>query len=264
MNKLLHQVILQILRPLIRILHRRGIAFGEFSQIARRLYVEAAEQELIQRQDKVTTSRIAISTGLTRKDVAQLRQAPPLSAVSTTRYNRAVRVISGWINDPEFQDHRQQPAVLPLQLADEQPDSSFATLVSRYSGDMPWRAMLNELQQSGMVSLDKHGQATLLADAYIPQGDEQEKLAILGQDVSLLVQTIEHNLQAEPGQLRFQRKVRYDNLPAVAVAHFRQLAREKGMALLVELNDWLARHDRDHNAAVDGPERMSAGVGVLF
>lgn len=263
MNTTLHQLILRILRPLIRILHGRGIAFGEFSQLARHIYVEAAEQDLINKGIKVTTSRIAISTGLTRKDVAALRQSPPEQTLSSQRYNRSVRVINGWLHDQTFLDATGKPATLPLTADNDQP--SFAKLVSTHSGDMPYKAMLEELLHSEVVQVNAQQRVTLLSDAYIPRADESEQLNILGQDVRLLMQTIEHNLNiTEAHTPHFQRKVRYDNLPLEALAPFKALTREKGMALLIELNNWLAEHDRDHNPMSRGQGQYSAGVGIYY
>ncbi|MEZ5535718.1 MAG: DUF6502 family protein [Thiolinea sp.] len=263
MNEILHQVILHILRPLVRILHRKGIAFGEFSQLARKVYVEVAEHELELAGEKATTSRIAITTGLTRKDVARLRQNDAEEVVMAARYNRGVKVISGWINDVQFQNQDGSPASLVLQNP-QKGAASFEQLVSRYSGDIPYRAMLKELQQGQVVGLDEQGHVILLADAYIPHNDEQEQLSILGQDVSLLISTIEHNLQSGPDDLYFQRKVRYDNLPVEALKEFKKIAGRKSMDLLLELNDWLAEHDRDSNPAVSGHGKMSAGIGVYY
>ncbi|WP_298607101.1 DUF6502 family protein [uncultured Thiothrix sp.] len=260
MNTTLHQIVLHILRPLIRILHRKGLAFGEFSLLARKVYVEIAEEALTQAEEKPTSSRIAISTGLTRKEVAQLRQHDAETLVDVARYNRSVRVIGGWINDPDFNTPTGQPATLVLQG----PLPSFETLVGRYSGDMPCRAMLRELLQTGVVSQASDDSVTLLTDAYIPQGSETEKLSILATDVALLVNTINHNLLCEAEERRFQRKVSYDNLPAEALPQFKQMVNEDAMALLLKLNAWLAQQDRDHNPQVSGSGRMRAGLGIYY
>ena len=260
MNNTLHQVILHILRPLVRILHRYGVAFGEFSQLARKVYVEAAEQALLKTGEKATTSRIAITTGLTRKEVAQLRAAPEETLIQSTRYNRGVRVIDGWQHDPAFVDARGKPLKLVLQG----PLPSFEQLVARYSGDMPYRAMLKELVQNKLAVELADGKVELLADAYIPLADEEEVLNILGSDVRLLMHSIEHNLDAPVEQRYFQRKVSYDNLPIEAVETFRRMARADSMALLVKFNEWLAIHDRDNRPLAQGSGRMRAGVGIYY
>lgn len=260
MNTTLHQIVLHILRPLIRILHRKGLAFGEFSLLARKVYVEMAEEALNQAEEKPTSSRIAISTGLTRKEVAQLRQHDAEKLVDVARYNRSVRVIGGWINDPDFNTPLGQPATLTLQGS----LPSFEALVGRYSGDMPCRAMLRELLQTGVVSQASDDSVTLMTDAYIPQGSEIEKLSILATDVALLVNTINHNLLCEAEERHFQRKVSYDNLPTEALPQFKQLVNTDAMALLLKLNTWLAQQDRDHNPEASGSGRMRAGLGIYY
>lgn len=260
MNSTLHSAIFYILRPLVRILHSKGISFAEFSQIARQVYVETAEFSLLAAGEKATTSRIAITTGLTRKDVAALRKNKTGNALSTVRYNRGVRVISGWMSDADFQDEAGNPALLPLQGEAR----SFERLVSRYSGDMPYQTMLKELEQSQLVEATTGG-LSLLGDAYIPQKDEAEKLSIMGRDVGLLIGTIDHNLQPGAGVTPyFQRKVSYNNLPLEAIEPFKALVNRKSMALLVQLNDWLAQHDRDTNPQVQGTGTVQAGVGIYY
>lgn len=261
MNSILHSVIFHILRPLVHILHRKGISFGEFSQIARKVYVETAESSLVAAGEKATTSRIAITTGLTRKDVAQLRQLSGDSELLTTSYNRSIRVISGWIGDAAFRTATGDPATLPLQGE----ASSFESLVNRYSGDMPYRAMLKELQQNQLVEMTADDEVLLLSAAYIPQGDEDEKLSIMGRDVGLLITTIDHNLQLVPGQTpHFQRQVSYNNLPRDAADQFKKIVDQDSMALLLKFNDWLAEHDRDTNPAIKGSGTVQAGVGIYY
>lgn len=260
MNTTLHHIVLHILRPLIRILHRKGLAFGEFSLLARKVYVETAEAALMQANEKATSSRIAISTGLTRKEVAQLRRHEAEQLVNLARYNRSVRVLGGWLNDPDFNTPTGQPKVLPLQGS----CPSFEALVGRYSGDMPSRAMLRELLQTGVVSQADDETVSLVTNAYIPQGSETEQLSILATDVALLINTIHHNLLCATNDRHFQRKVSYDNLPLEVLPEFKQQVNEDAMALLVKFNTWLAQHDRDHNPVAGGTGRMRAGVGIYY
>ena len=260
MNTTLHQIVLHILRPLIRILHRKGLAFGEFSLLARKVYVETAEAALTQANEKATSARIAISTGLTRKEVAQLRRHEAEQLVNLARYNRSVRVLGGWLNDPDFNTSVGQPRVLPLQGS----FPSFEALVGRYSGDMPSRAMLRELLQTGVVSQTEDETVSLVTDAYIPQGSETEQLSILATDVALLINTIHHNLLCATNDRHFQRKVSYDNLPLEVLPEFKQRVNEDAMALLVKFNTWLAQQDRDHNPVAGGTGRMRAGVGIYY
>lgn len=260
MDKTLRLAFYRIVKTLMRILYRKGVALGDFSHLVKQAYVEVVEQELAKSGERVTTSRIAVITGLTRKDVAVLRQRE--TAEPKPRFNRSLRVINGWLHDAAFQDAAtKQPAKLPFRGK----SGSFEHLVQRYSGDMSCFAMLDELKRVQMVQETADGQVELLHTVYIPQGNESEKLQLMGNDVALLVSTIDHNMTADdPRELRYQRKVSYNNLPAEVLPAFREFVKEDAQAVLVRFNAWLYQHDRDSNPDVQGTGRMQAGVGIYY
>lgn len=260
-NKVLAAAILRLLRPLIRILLRNGVTYGAFADLAKWVFVDVADREFDLPGRKQTVSRISVITGLTRKEVSRLQQikTPDDSAVSH-QYNRAARVISGWNQDEAFCNSKGVPLVLPFEGS----KPSFGELVKQYSGDMPARAVLDELLRTGAVEQDGEGRIWLLARAYVPLGDEAGKLNILGTDVYHLITTIDHNLQNAGDIPRFQRKVAYDNLPAEALPQLRELSAEKSQALLEELNRWLREHDRDTNPEAGGSGRKRAGIGIYY
>jgi hypothetical protein len=251
----------RLLRPLIRTLLRQGMSFNEFSDLARRVYVDVALREFQIPGKKQTISRVSILTGLTRKEVQRLCQSDAdYDPAAAERYNRAARVIAGWVRDADFNDTKGAALALPL----DESDQSFAELVRRYSGDMPARAMLDELMRVGAVERQADGRIRLVARAYVPRTSAHDKLAILGADVADLIATIDHNLEHGSDDPRFQRKVMYDNLPQEAVVEFRRLSSEQGQRLIEAMDQWLSRHDRDHNPAIQGRGRVRAGVGVFY
>ncbi len=260
MNKILYTACYLILKPLVRILLRKGIAFGELSQIAKRVYVQVADDNLTKKKKRATTSQIAIITGLTRKDVANLRKLPVDETAPTVRYNRGVRVIEGWKKDKDFNNSNGEPAALSL-LGDKQ---SFERLVERYSGDMPYRAMLQELERINAVDVSADDSIRLLVDEYVPHGDEDAIIEILGVDVEHLITTFDHNLSAEKDERRYQRKVSYNNLPIEAIAPFKEMVDKDAQALLVKFNKWLAENDRDSSPNVEGTGKVQAGVGIYY
>ena len=260
MNKILYTACYLILKPLVRILLRKGIAFGELSQIAKRVYVQVADDDLTKKKKRATTSQIAIITGLTRKDVANLRKLSVDETIPTVRYNRGVRVIEGWKKDKEFNNSKGEPATLPL-LGDKQ---SFERLVERYSGDMPYRAMLQELERIHAVDVSADDSISLLVDGYVPHGDEDATIEILGVDVEHLITTFEHNLSAKEDERRYQRKVSYNNLPIEAIAPFKKMVNKDAQALLLKFNKWLAENDRDSSPNVEGTGKVQAGVGIYY
>ena len=221
--------------------------------------MELAKEEFGINGKKATVSRIAILTGLTRKEVQALLDQPANNKDEIdNEYNRAARVIAGWLRDSKFSDGRGHPAPLPLGGK----RGSFSALVKIYSGDIPVRAVLDELLHSGAVEQLKDGRICLRARGYIPQKSAPEKLHILGTDAADLIATIDHNVYVNPKRPRFQRKVMYDNIPMEAAQEFRAIAAARSQELLESLDRWLSNRDRDVNPTSKGSGRVRTGVGI--
>ncbi|NWF73352.1 MAG: hypothetical protein HXY51_09985 [Nitrospirae bacterium] len=249
-----------LLRPLVRILLRHGIPFDVLAAVARRVYVRVASEEFVLPGRKQTTSRVSILTGLTRKEVRRITMAADVEdEEATDRYNRAARVMAGWIRDKNFQGKSGAPLALPV----EGNPVSFGALVRCYSGDMPVRAMLDELLQAGAVRKTRDGRIRMQARFYVPEKSETDKLHILGSDTADLIATIAHNLKAQTVP-RFQRKVMYDNVPVEAVQEFQRLSADRAQAFLEGIDRWLARRDRDVNPTVNGTGRKRVGIGLYY
>lgn len=257
----------RLLYPLVRVMLRQGIAFGAFSDLVKQVYVEVAAEEFGLPGRKQTISRIAIITGLTRKEVKRVRQLPQASDASAiAHYNRAARVVAGWRRHPDFLDSHGEPALLPLE-GDATDSPSFSLLVQRFSGDIPVRAVKDELLRIGTIEETANKRLRLLSRAYVPQGDDLEKIAILGMDVADLLYSIDHNIAQHNEAPYFQRKVAYDNLPADALPAFKSLVARQGQSLLEEFDHWLAERDQDanpHNTSCISEQRKRAGVGIYY
>jgi len=259
-SEALTRSVLRILHKLARLLLRHGMPLPAFIDLAKRAYLDVAMNDMAIPGRKPSVSRAALLTGLTRKEVQHLLSEPLLpNADAMAAHNRAARVVAGWVRDKRFHDEPGRPRPLEFDGA----EGSFTALVRGYSGDMPPRAVLDELLRVGTVERDGDGRIRLLSRVYIPRASEIGKLNILGSDVAFLIDTIDHNLQQGGPAPRFQRKVMYDNLPAEALEEFRALSAQQAQALLERFDAWLAQHDRDMNPAVRGTGRVRAGVGIF-
>jgi hypothetical protein len=261
-DKVLRAAIYRLLRPLVRVTLRHGLAYGSFAEIARKAYVEEGLDLLRRDGRRPTISAVAAMSGLTRKEASRLASEDVVDGDATSndqRYNRAVRVITAWALDPRFVGDDGEPRVLPPDG-----DISFATLVREYSGDVTPTAMLATLESSGTVRVAESG-VELLNRAYLPTKTPVASLNILGNDVAELLSSIDHNLSCDAERRVFQRKVSNGSVDARALEAFRALSNRESQALLETYDAWLSEHEVAPGAADDGatPGRYVA-VGIYY
>lgn len=150
LQRALVTLMVRMLRPIARVALRHGMSCLEFEDITRWVFVDAAlhdPQLSLPGRGKQFKSRAAILTGLSRKEVMRLsRRLAPGEDGEIQARNRAARVLAGWLNPP-FTDARGTPRVLPIKGGAD----SFVRLVREHGGDVPYRAILDELEQSGVV-----------------------------------------------------------------------------------------------------------------
>ena len=251
----------RLLRPVVRILLQHGIAYRDFAEIARGVYVDVAREASDARGRPPTDSRVAVVTGLTRKEVRRLREAGDQDYVDPTwgGANRATRVLAGWHRDPDFNDDRGHPRVLDFGDA----DSGFTALVRRYSGDIPVNAVFEELERVGAVDIDDRDQVSVLGRAYVPMASDPESLRMLGTASHDLLATIAHNIGRHADTpARFQCTVFNARVDVRALPVFHRLASEHGQQLLETLDDWLERHEIDEQDTETPVVRT--GVGIYY
>jgi Family of unknown function (DUF6502) len=260
LGPVLDAAVRQLLRPLVRLLLRHSVPFAAFEEMAKKVYVDVALADFPLPDKKPSASRASILTGLNRKEVARLVSEPAGAGGQTAeRYNRAARVLTAWTRDPEFVYATGKPR--PLEIEGK---LSFSALVKRHSGDMPVRAVLDELLRVGAVRQGDDGRIELVARAFVPHTSEVDKIGILGSDVADLIDTIDHNLQHGTAHPRFQRKVMYHSIDAAALPAFRKLSSAQGQMLLEKLDRWLAARDVDDAPGTPVATKVRVGLGVYY
>lgn len=254
LRQALHNAVVQLLRPLVRVLLRHGLAYDEFAELARRTYVEVAERDFALKGRKQTASRISVITGLNRKEVARLQalnaQGDGGGAELAQTMNRAAKVVAGWLH--EHTPRNGEPAALDAE--------QFSALVRKHSGDMPARAVLDELRHAGALSTTDDGRYRLAPQGYVPQNTDVRKIGLLGQHAAGLLGAIEHNLVHPPEEAWLQQRVFADHIAADHVEAVRSRLRETGLNALTETRHALIEHDAGDAAPLPGARRVTLGV----
>jgi len=254
-KQVLIDALTRLLRPLVRITLRQGLSAEAFEEVVRRVYVDVAEKDFALAGKKQTTSRIGVLTGLNRKEVARLKKMPLTNGdEQPSSQNRVERVVSAWLSDTVFQDEKGDP-----QPLDFQGEGSFSELVRRYSGDMPARAVADELIRIGVLAESDDGKLRLLSRGYVPDPESQELVSILGTHAEDWFNTFDHNMTHEREDARFQRQVIYTDVPARHAEDFRSLSARWGQRTLEELDRWLAEKKATRDA---NEPTVRLGLGI--
>ncbi|MGL4576394.1 MAG: DUF6502 family protein [Burkholderiaceae bacterium] len=251
----LKAALLRLARPLVRIALRHGLPYDLFADLIKRAYVQEAQNHFSIEGRKLSTSRVSVITGLTRKEVAKLQAEPdPVDADSAQARNRAARVLNAWVLA-----HEQADGNIAALNWDE-----FSQLVRTASGDMPPRAVLDELVRVGAVAREADGMLSLLKRGYMPAGDSASsaKLAIMGEHAHDLFAAMDHNMTHPPEQAFLQRRIFFDNLPADALPAVRQQVTQLGFDLQESARKIIGPADQGDE--VSAPNRMRAMFGVYY
>jgi Family of unknown function (DUF6502) len=180
-----------VLRPIARILLRFGIGFREFSEVAKAAFVDVATSDYGLRGRPTNISRVAVMTGLTRKEVRRVREriseGDAAVVVKTTPLSE---ILHRWYSEPDFLDSSGRPAPLPFVGN----ANSFSGLVRRFGGDIPPGAMRTELKRVGAVTEDSDGTLTAIERTVHPKGAHEKLIAGLVHAVYPLASTIAHNI----------------------------------------------------------------------
>lgn len=259
----------RLFNPLIRILIRNGVTATETTDLVRRAYVEAATSEEFQLLGRrISDTRIAILTGLSRKEVHRLRNEPA-ETESESNFSRIGRLIAAWNQDSDFTGPYGLPLGIPF---DDQPGNetpSFKELVRRHSGDMSPRAMLDELLRTGLAHIDEDGLIRNSGRTYIPSKLDPAAIERLGKIVSRLANTLDFNNQVEDPNLgRYERDVITDiGLTEEQYRQFNVYLRAKCQQLLETIDNWLATQE-GRLSAYQEPQRLPrrklmTGIGVF-
>ncbi len=248
-----------LLCPLASLLLKCGMTWREFAEIAKTVFVQVASREYGIRGRPTNVSRVAILTGIGRREVGRIRQSlesaePPLSNQTTD----ATRLLSGWHQDPDFNVAFGKP--LDLAFAGRGP--SFEALAQRYAPDVPAITMLKELKRVGAVTQLADGRLQVTRRYYQPTLLDTQWILNAGSVFADLGANINHNQSARSGDPSwFLGRATDDGVDPQAVPEFRAFIEEQGQQFLERVDDWLACHRAGQKSEATG---VRLGVGLFM
>ena len=238
-----------------------GVMHREFIELSKEMYVEVARARYGLRGRPTNLSRIALLTGLDRKEVARIKNKlgrGEAGAAPQRQQDRISRVLSGWYQDPDYVESGSKPRKLPI----EGPAPSYEDLVKRYGGDVPAITILRELKRTGAVRSEGDGSVTALRRNYRLDTADPEAVTRAASVLEDLGRTVTHNLYRsarEPS--RFEARASNTNVPTSAVAPYREFIYAESQAFLEKVDAWLSRHQvADSEVASTSLRRLGIGM----
>ncbi|MCB2109754.1 MAG: hypothetical protein H6895_13855 [Defluviimonas sp.] len=248
------RVLLRLTTPLARVMVARGLSFGAASETLK----EAMLAAVLAEAPDTTDSRVSLLTGLHRKDVKRLREAPT-APPRRGSLGALARVISHWRHRRGFRDAEGAPAALPRSAPARAP--SFDRLIRETRVDLSAGTVWKELVQSGMAEETGDGRLRLLVSSAVDPTTGPGAVEAFEKNLAAHLDTAAANLTRQPGApARFERALHYSHLGAGSLARLDAEARAGAEALLLAL-DALANELQEADAGRrDAKGRFSLGV----
>ncbi len=252
-----------MLKPLVRLLIAQGVTHAEFSETGKEVYVEVALRHF-EKEGKINKSRVAVLTGLTRKEVKNVVDRSLAASKGDKTRSRPAKVLTGWYSDPTYQG----PYGIPLELPYESTDSdaavpNFVALVRNYSGDMAPRQMLNQLLEAGSV-VEVDGKYKAVSRIFMHTKLSSSALDRLGKVGYRFFSTASRNADADKeagDKTLFDRMVFADEgCTDEVIDQFAEYVRTKGQSFLEDLDVWFSSRKEMNKR---GEPRKETGVYML-
>lgn len=255
-----------LVRPLMRLAFEYGITAGEISGVIRRVYIKALEDRLLEQQRPTTDARLAAVAGLTRSDVAALREALRSGAPHSNRayasMDQTSSVLNIWSTHPDFSGAYGLTLDLDLQTTEGSPRRSYTELVAIACPTVDPDTMLMQLIASGSVEIVDGQTVRCVSRAYLPKDSDVTRIERAGRFLGAAGGNFVHNL------LRSEKEPPYFERSLVAAEVLSDSSRDsllketvaRGEKLLFELDTFMTH--LPPSAALETGKKY--GVGIYF
>jgi hypothetical protein len=252
-----------VLRPIIRILFRYGIGYREFLEVVKTVYVDIGSSDFGIRGRPTNISRIAVMTGLTRKEVRRLRdkiqKGGSKVSVKTTPLSD---VLHHWHAQDEFLSPEGRPKTLPFSGD----IGSFASLVRKYGGDIPAGAMRTEMKRVGAVIENDDGTLTISERTFRPSEDHDTLITSLIHAVYPVLSNTVHNTDSDRKDETWANRVAYtQSLRPSDSGRLRRVAKDRIVDFAESVDDIFMAYESINVGEEESIENSDAiAIGVFY
>ena len=267
-SSLILSSVLRLFKPVARLLLRHGVSYRAFCVALKRVFLEAAQQELDARQMPKTDSALTLLSGVHRRDVRELLRDEAGAGAAGKRQPKnqpkslASEVVARWMFEPAYRHvsgNRKGPA-RPLARGSE--PGTFDSLVASVSQDIRPRAVLDELLRLGVAKETEDG-VELVADGFIPREGFAELSSLFADNLHDHLAAASANLQGDANFL--EQSIFVDEITTASADQLHKAAvlawKQAFRAVMSQAQE---RFDADAQHAETSERNQRARFGVYF
>ncbi len=200
------------LRPFARVMLRSGVTYKSFAEIAKTAFVHEALLERDSKGRVTNASRVAVRTGLSRKEVRRVSEQTLLKdgakSGAADHAGPPARVLHAWHFDPRFIGADGAP----LDLCFEGESPSFTELVRAVGGDVPPGAVRAELFRAAAVQELENGLLRPTKRYFVPGDFDEKAITVMSGMLFPFISGVDHNSNPARKTAGFIQRIAYAKL----------------------------------------------------
>jgi hypothetical protein len=256
-----------LLKPLVRLAVKNGVAFPEFSEALKQAYVDVAVKQMKISGKNPTEEGISLIANIQTTEVRDILQSN-----ASARFTNAIRetnplakALGAWHTDPKYlgpygvlRDLQFASSVQTAINAADRADT-FTDLAQKYCPEVSPRALLEELVSSRCVQDVGNGFYRALKRSYVPDPLSPASILLFARVVHNHCEAAEVNLRAESEDEKglIERIIYTENgITKQELKSFDTFIRTRGQVFADDIDNWLTERDKPERAGT-----LKTGVG---
>lgn len=238
---------------------RSGVSYKSFAELAKAAFVREALIESDTKGRPTNASRVAVRTGLSRKEVRRVTesvQVPSGQDGPTDPGGPLARLLHAWHFESRFLDNEGKP----LDLFFDEGDTTFTDLVRSAAGDVPPGAVRAELLRGGAMIELGNGAFRPTKRYFVPSHFDEKAVTVISAMLFPFLSGLEHNSNPERTTAGYIQRVAYAKLRPEDRDEFRAWSREQVTKFLESIDDWITMRQ----IPLDSAGEPISAVGAFF
>lgn len=258
-----------LLQPIVRWLLAQGVPARDAMETMKVVFVESAKEHFGSRGRLAANTRVEMLTGIDRKEVSRIlskrvdRTSNNLVQKSQRRQNKITRILTTWLEDPEYMSDSGHP--MRLRLRSGKPN--LEGLVKQFAGDIGVGALVKAMVAAGSIRKTGNGSYAVQSREYVPLPHSREQALRYGSVINDLARTLNHNLlDSDDSPPQIERRVT-ETLPLEYQAAFSNFLERKVEAFIDDVDGWLANRatiGKTMKKKSQNKSTIRLGIGLYF